>query len=86
MHHGLNNDFVQEYRINEALKLNSKKLVGLSQQKKGTSQNFFTKPQTKDRAGTSKLTLFFFYIKAKKISLPYHIRGRYNPKGFRIRF
>jgi len=63
---GLNNDFVPEYRINEALKLNTKKLVGLSQQKKGTSQNFFTKAQTKDRAGTSKpLLIFPFYIKGK---------------------
>lgn len=66
MHQGLNGDFMSEYRINEALKLNTKKLVGLSHQKKGVSQNFFTKPQTKDRAGTSKLLLYFpFYIKEK---------------------
>jgi len=49
--YGLNHE--SEYRINEALKLNSKKLVGLSQQKKGgVSRNFFTKPQTQGRAGT----------------------------------
>ena len=43
-----------DLRAGEAVQFNTRKLMGLSQKKKHFPPNFFTKPQTKDRAATSK--------------------------------
>jgi len=49
----LNYEYESEHRINETLKINRQKLVGLSLRKAQSSQTFFMKPQVNDRASTS---------------------------------